>query len=363
MNIHQATTNYEVWLSRQLTLIDADLALKHTNMVADPFSFFRATFYRWVQLWKEWNSDLTKAPEVLAVGDLHVENFGTWRDIEGRLIWGINDFDEAAQMPYTLDLVRLATSARLAIKLGQLTITSKEACDALLLGYQEGLAATGCAFVLAEHHKWLRSMAMSNLRDPEHFWTKMEALPLEVHAPPDAALAALKELLPESSLSYRLSHRVAGLGSLGRQRYVAVADWHGGKVAREAKALAPSAYFWQEAENHSHEICYQNVLNTAVRCPDPTVRLIQSWIVRRLAPDCSRIELSSLSKDRDVDRLLHAMGWETANIHLASRQSIEEVKRHLKQQSSEWLYVAAKEMAERTVTDWEDWKTGRTPKK
>jgi uncharacterized protein (DUF2252 family) len=24
-----------------------------------------------------------------------VENFGAWRDVEGRLIWGINDFDEA----------------------------------------------------------------------------------------------------------------------------------------------------------------------------------------------------------------------------------------------------------------------------
>ena len=36
-----------------------------------------------------------RRPAVLAVGDLHTENFGTWRDAEGRLIWGINDFDEA----------------------------------------------------------------------------------------------------------------------------------------------------------------------------------------------------------------------------------------------------------------------------
>ena len=56
------------------------------------------------------------APQVLAVGDLHTENFGTWRDGEGRLVWGINDFDEVAVMPYTLDLVRLAASARMAIE-------------------------------------------------------------------------------------------------------------------------------------------------------------------------------------------------------------------------------------------------------
>ena len=48
---------------------------------------------------------------MLAVGDLHVENFGTWRDADGRLCWGINDFDEADRLPYTNDLVRLAASA------------------------------------------------------------------------------------------------------------------------------------------------------------------------------------------------------------------------------------------------------------
>ena len=57
---------------------------------------------------------------MLAVGDMHVENFGTWRDAEGRLVWGVNDFDEAAKMPYTIDLVRLAASAMLAGGAGHL---------------------------------------------------------------------------------------------------------------------------------------------------------------------------------------------------------------------------------------------------
>jgi uncharacterized protein (DUF2252 family) len=51
---------------------------------------------------------------VLAVGDLHVENFGTGRAIEGRLVWGISDFDEAATQAHTNDPVRLATIAFLA---------------------------------------------------------------------------------------------------------------------------------------------------------------------------------------------------------------------------------------------------------
>jgi len=318
VNIQQATQEYELWLSKHLTLIDADLILKHTRMAEDAFSFFRATFYRWVQLWMEWHPDSAKAPLVLAVGDLHVENFGTWRDIEGRLIWGVNDFDEAAWMPYTLDLVRLATSARLAIKLGHLTITPKEASDALLQGYRECLAATGCAFVLAEHHKGLREMALSSLRAAERFWTKIESLPLAPQPVPEGALAALALLLPEPGLSYKVSHRIAGLGSLGRQRYVALAEWRGGNVAREAKALAPSAYFWQQADDSFSEIFYQTILNNAIRCLDPTVKLVDRWIVRRLAPDCSRIDLSSLSKDGDMTRLLRSTaGSETTACRLA----------------------------------------------
>jgi len=34
-------------------------------------------------LWQETCPDLAKGPWVKAVGDLHVENFGTWRDTEG----------------------------------------------------------------------------------------------------------------------------------------------------------------------------------------------------------------------------------------------------------------------------------------
>ena len=102
------------WPSK-LTIVPADLALKHTRMAEDLFQFLRATFYRWMQVWPQVCPDLARAPRVLAVGDLHVENFGTWRDKEGRLIWGVNDFDEAYPMPYTNDLVRLAVSAHLAI--------------------------------------------------------------------------------------------------------------------------------------------------------------------------------------------------------------------------------------------------------
>src|SRR5882724_11593760 len=59
-------------------------ATDHRAMSAGIFPFFRATFYRWADRWRALAGDIAAAPTVLAVGDLHVENFGTWRDAEGR---------------------------------------------------------------------------------------------------------------------------------------------------------------------------------------------------------------------------------------------------------------------------------------
>jgi uncharacterized protein (DUF2252 family) len=86
MNIVKATHRFEEWLGRQTTLIKPDLLLKHQHMAEAAFPFLRATFYRWMQIWPKTCPDLARAPQVLAVGDLHVENFGTWRDLEGRLV-------------------------------------------------------------------------------------------------------------------------------------------------------------------------------------------------------------------------------------------------------------------------------------
>src|SRR5258707_13916702 len=143
MNIRKATKRYEAWLGRRLQLLEGDLHTKHKEMRKAVFPFLRATFYRWAQTWAEISEDAAHAPEVLAVGDLHVENFGTWRDIEGRLIWGINDFDEVYEMPYTIDLVRLAASAHIAIREARLKIAAKDACEAILAGYKKGLEIGG----------------------------------------------------------------------------------------------------------------------------------------------------------------------------------------------------------------------------
>src|SRR6202162_4626663 len=147
MNVVKATRNFEEWLGHRTDLIQKDLRLKRINMRFAVFPFLRATFYRWAQIWPNVCPDLAKGPHVLAVGDLHVENFGTWRDVEGRLIWGVNDFDEAWPMAYTIHLVRLAVSAHLAVEAGGVPLKREDICNAMLEGYREALQQKGAPFV------------------------------------------------------------------------------------------------------------------------------------------------------------------------------------------------------------------------
>src|ERR1051326_5011296 len=132
MKFRKATANYEAWLGEQLTLLESDLEVKHQAMRTSKFPFLRATYYRWAQIFPEVCAELNSAVKVLGVGDLHVENFGTWRDNEGRLVWGINDFDEAYPLPYTHDLVRLAASANMGIEENHLRLDPRQAAEAIL---------------------------------------------------------------------------------------------------------------------------------------------------------------------------------------------------------------------------------------
>jgi hypothetical protein len=354
MKFAKATRKYEAWLGRHTRLLKADLLHKHQAMAENSFSFFRATFYRWAQLWPKVCAKLAGAPGVLAVGDLHVENFGTWRDAEGRLAWGVNDFDEAYPMAYTADLVRLAASTILAIRSDHMSFADAEACDVILDGYRRGIEAGGKPFVVAENHRWFAPLIDQQARDPVQFWGKMKELPALEVEPPKVVLKILRSALPERDLPIKLSHRVAGLGSLGKPRFVAVTEWHGGPVAREAKALTRSACAWL-ADSKRPEPYYKTIMASAVRCPDPLFNVRGDWIVRRLSPDCGRVELTSLPKAHDDTKLLHAMGWETANVHLGSQGRARAILRDLKQRRK-WLRTAAEEMLEATLLDWKEWR-------
>lgn len=358
MRIKRATKEYESWLAAHTRLIPADLALKHKRMAQGKeiglFVFFRATFYRWVQVWPKLCPELLQAPAVLAVGDLHVENFGTWRNAEERLVWGVNDLDEAAMLPYTADLVRLATSADLAIRAYDLDVSRRDACDSILSGYAEGLRAGGNPYILDDAHDWLRRLTTGDQRQQEQWWRELLDLPVVQEPIPTSALGVLNHLMPEPSPPYHIVHREAGVGSLGRQRWTAIARWHDKWIVREVKALVPSAYQWA-AQREVTEPLVDALLGRAVRSPDPYVRVEEGWISRRLASDSRRIDLDMLF-NRRAERLLYAMGQETANMHLGSPAATQAVLLDFASRPARWLHDAVQTMTKVLADDWKDWR-------
>jgi hypothetical protein len=359
MNIIDATRSYDSWLQSHTLIVARDLQAKHVAMAEGPLPMLRATFYRFMQLWKQHAGVVAAAPRVLAIGDLHIENFGTWRDSEGRLIWGVNDFDEAHLLPFTLDLVRLATSVLLAIKGGHLSVRAKQSCAAIMTGYVEGLERRGRPFVLAEHNTWLWRLAVDDLRDPKLFWHDQEQKCGPPRPKPPAKLVSLvRRLLPKGIGPVRVFQRTAGKGSLGRRRLLFRGEWKGGVTAREAKALAPSACAWATGESSSR-VRYREILKRAVRAPDPALCLRDSWLIRRLAPDCSKIDLAHLPGGRDESKLLHAMGFEAANIHLGTPGARGRILSSIRSLGSGWLPEIAAVMADAVERDWQEWRAQR----
>jgi hypothetical protein len=356
MNIHKATNSYETWMRSCTAVIDAHVRLKHKSMRKSPFLFFRGTFYRWAQLWLDICAGLQSAPRVLSVGDLHVGSFGTWRDAEGRLSWGVDDFDESYPLPYTNDLVRLAASVKIAIDSEHLTIRFKEGCSAILDGYRKTLKAGGCPFVLAEHEKSLEQLGVEAFKPPDGFWSKLDHLPVVHRGLPRGAMRVLRQTLPDPNLDYKVVRREAGMGSLGQQRFVAVADWEGGHIAREAKAMLPSACVWLNGRIGHRQSYYQRAIKSAVRSHDPFQKIVGTWLIRRLSPDSNPIEIADLPEERDEETLLHAMGAEAANVHLGTKRQAAHILRDLQRRKSHWLRSAAGDMVNATEGDWKKYR-------
>ncbi|MFI6940998.1 DUF2252 domain-containing protein [Streptomyces sp. NPDC050418] len=101
-------------------LLAADPAafrVKFRKMAASAFAFYRGTaclFYRDLEREQHGGPFLDdRTGRVWIHGDLHAENFGTYMDSTGRLIFNVNDFDEAYVGPFTWDLKRFAASVAL----------------------------------------------------------------------------------------------------------------------------------------------------------------------------------------------------------------------------------------------------------
>jgi hypothetical protein len=346
MSFRDDNDAYEAWLATQCHVVADDIRAKHKLMKTSAFMFLRATYFRWAKKIDDWCPELMNAPRVLCVGDLHLENFGTWRDADGRFVWGVNDFDEAAVMPYPLDLVRLAASIRIA---PDRAVDNRKAAAVLIEGYLEGLKLPQPA-LLDEGETWLRPYAIGTDLESGKFWKNVDKY--KKASPPPGVVSLLKQSLPKGFTNILYRSRVAGGGSLGRPRYVAIADWHGGRVMREAKALVPSAWTWAYGKQPSGLL---ELARSKYRAPDPFLDIRGKFVVRRLAPDSRKIELGNDAGSKLKTDLLQAMGFDLASIHAAGSAGIGALQHDLKTRPRNWLYDAAKAAAAAVEKDYEGW--------
>ena len=180
--------------------------------------------------------------------------------------------------------------------------------------------------------------------------TKLHALPDSTEEPPAGALKAIARMMPERGLHWRVAHRIAGLGSLGRQRYVALAEWRGGTRGARGQGAGALGVRVGGGGKGTAPILYQEMLNT------PSAAAIRSCACRNAGscaawrPTARASSSRALPKERDEMRLLHAMGWETANVHLG-RHKPRTLLADLKKRPRGWLLKAARAMEKAVLAD------------
>lgn len=85
---------------------------KLEKLIASPFGFFRGTFFLFAADQGNFKPFLKTSGPI--IGDIHTENYGTFRSVTGDIVFDINDFDETANSLYEYDVRRLAVSLILA---------------------------------------------------------------------------------------------------------------------------------------------------------------------------------------------------------------------------------------------------------
>jgi hypothetical protein len=365
-SIVKSTDAFEAWMRGRTNVSEKGLEKKHRKMSESAFPFLRATFYRWVEQWPAVCPKLARRDQdvLLAVGDLHVENFGVWRDSRQRLVWGVNDFDDACELPFTSDLVRLATSAMLAASAARIKVTADTICAFMIKGYRTGLDKAEPVVISASGNAPLTKLTRDTREEPRKFWQKK----LDADDNPEVDRRDLPKGLEDMfRASFRSRARATfhkqkspgGLGSLGRRRFTAVETIGKGVYdAREAKALVPSALCWLRRQDGMPSQT-ATLLQHAIRIPDPYFQVHDRWLIRQLAPDIAKIEMPADPVDKRLalaPALLQLMGRETANIHLGSF-SREDLEKRLKEldRDERWLAAATERMTVNTSSDHAAW--------
>ncbi len=330
---------------------------KIARMAESPFAFFRGSFHLFARdILTTGGGSLPlfegRGVEMDLVGDVHSENFGTFKATDGLVHYDVNDFDETTTGRFDFDIARLTTSFFLAARdrgdaladavgtalagvsaytaaLRRLLSKSKPAdldvradvpsgCRALDGLMRSAAEARRPAFIgkLTEYRGGKRSLLRSakafNLADAEREQAvRLVAAYRHSHAglEEDDAFFAVEDACG----------RVSGIGSMGRLRYLVLLAGRGsaqaGNVLLEFKEALPSAYDLyrkREADEEARVRRAERVLAVQRASQAASNRYASyavdggmSFQVRHLSPHNTRVEARSLGTGalREVARV------------------------------------------------------------
>jgi uncharacterized protein (DUF2252 family) len=224
------------------------LQLKYKLMKQDPFAFFRGTCHLFYEDWPA-NSPLNDAPPAWICGDLHLQNFGSYKGDNRLVYFGINDFDEAVLAPCTWDLARLLVSLLLAVRSEKFSKTQDvDLCKYVLDIYTNTLLKGRINTIDDDDAVGPVKDLLTQVerRQRQAFLDKITILAAGTrkllingtHTSPvnDAERAEVTALInkwganhtnPQFFKVLDVAHRIAGIGSLGVERYVVLVEGKG----------------------------------------------------------------------------------------------------------------------------------------
>ena len=326
------------------------LRLKYAKMGTDAFSFFRGTAHLFFRDW-QLTTALDDAPLVWVCGDLHLENFSSFRGDDGRAYYDVNDFDEAALAPASRDLARLLTSLHLAEQLPDVA----DLAAAFLDGYCEtAQRSVPVSVVDTDGAKPIRALLEKTAARPrkELLDNRTEGNPRAfprhlTGTPKQDAKARYLELLPgeKKTIAHFLedfartqpdpsqfelvdaARRVAGTGSLGLGRFAILVTGEGapdGHFILDLKqdAVSAAALYGPPQPDWPNEATR---IATVRRWTQPHPPMFfdavpfrgKTWLIRELEPTDDRVKLSKYADDpKALQALLAGMGRVTASMHL-----------------------------------------------
>ena len=319
------------------------LAIKYQRIAADPVAFFRGTPNLFYEDWKSGGLSALKSPLVWLCGDLHLENFGTYRGDNRCTYFDFNDFDEACLGPAIWDLTRLLTSISIeAAEREWRTRQTREICESLLDSYSTALAsgkarwveretAVGIVHDLFQTLRVRTGQTLLDRRTELHRRRRLirkdgiKALPL-----PAARDAKLLDALVKKIGGFRYldaARRIAGNSSLGIPRFVLLVENEAEDVflldlkqMRPPVALVylegPAQPAWQ---SQAHRVVGVERMVQAI--PPAFLRPVEFegewWALRELMPSEDRVEISKAS-NRKFSGHVASLGQVIAWGHLRS---------------------------------------------